>query len=328
MSTLTREGNASDWTRTGGVTLSSSQTVYRPPEVLASPTPDGHTLGGAGLGPDGGDPRERLAAAALDRLNAAAALPQAVDQAAFRSGVDLAPMSTCEAETAVEMTHAAHVAPSASVASPAPHLVSEREPGAAMTGDARASDVVAGDLHCPLPPVGQMVDGDVPRAGDLARVADAGLHIASAATEDVDLECAAVPDGTADRRRRLLTLLDRLVSDCIGSDKPPAVAVQTLVEVLGRAFDAVVGRGPDKHRSIRTSNAALRGRTGESSAVREFLLAAGFTAGPGPAGMDHHDASWVTVPAGRRADLASLWLARELSSCALQDLSPGSGPTN
>ena len=330
VSTLTREGNASDWTRTGGVTLSSSQTVYRPPDVHAHPTPDGHTLGGARLGPASasGDPRERLAAAALVRLNAAAALPHAANQAACRAAVDLAPMSTCEAETAVEMTHAAHEAPSASVASPAPHpaLVSGGEPGAAMAGDARASDVVDEDIRRPLPPDAKMADGDNPRAGDPAT--HVGMPTASPATEDVDLECVAVPDGTADRRRRLLTLLDRLVSDCIGSDKPPAVAVQTLAEVLGRAFDAVVGRGPDKHRSIRTSNPALRGRTGESSAVREFLLAAGFTAGPGPAGVDHHDASWVAVPAGGRADLASLWLARELSNGALQDLSPGSGPTS
>ena len=340
VSTLKHEGNAADWTRASGTTLSSSQTVFRPPERVQRAPPDGRVLGGEGISGATEAIRNARVQAAVARVAAAPARaqqPSLITPATEGMQIRVDGTHECIGERVPQVcSTTAHSHGTAlqddvhgtavNIGPTGKPLASAEPPSATIMNHLIEADNVDkkrpdGDVEAHDTPAVESIDNsqDDSMLAVESCTANAGSATVVSIPTAYEHELDTTPDDpTADRRRRLLTALDHLVADCLVAGVSPSVAVKTLAGILSRAFDAVLGHGIDKHRSIRPKNHTLQSLTASSVAVREFLLGSGFTLET----QVGSEAESICVPEGARADVASLWLGRELADKAAQDLNP------
>ena len=113
-------------------------------------------------------------------------------------------------------------------------------------------------------------------------------------------ELAAASEALAARRAALQRLAAALAA-AAGGGSAGAEAVGCVEGIVDRAMRAA----EEKHRAIRTTNAAFLARTrgaGGAAAAAAFLRAAGFREGA--------EREWLRLP--EDADLANVYLAREV----------------
>jgi hypothetical protein len=336
VSALTREGNAADWRRTSGLMLSHSQTVFRRDIEVGNLTEVdvGHVLGGnptavscepifdeSGMSISRhNSSRERAAAAAS--LRASATLPIATGSLVHSCDIasEISAPATLRSDCGELIGHVRLVDV---VESEVPNSIDSITAGNQGNLDvidaSHDESMLGGNTSVSVVPILSVGDGASRGPGDPDAATSShrvsSLSDNSSAIEEPDVEL----DPTAPRRKRLLTGIDRLVSDCLAAAVPSDIAVHTIADVIMRAFDVAVGRSrTEKHRSIRLTNSTLIARTAGSGAVKELLLAAGFVAVASELG------DWLAVPEGSHADIASLWLARELLQQAALELVPSS----